>query len=206
MMLATGRFRDGGQSSFGPCLFAYAPWKAGNPPAKGCSLKMVTLLKYTNINDQEHHKIKDYHHSDHWAGGVWITAGDKSAVAIIGTKGTGKCWYGFANGVVWPHNGPFPPVPPAPNDQRGWWSTEFVGRMVFFNPDDLAAVAAGKIKPHEPQPYAVLDIDKHLYADKTRRQSLIGASAFDRANGLIYVFEPRADEDKCLVHCWHVKK
>jgi len=204
MMLATGRFRDGGQSSFGPSLFAYAPWQSGNPPAKGSSVKAVTLLKYTKITDEKHHKIKDYHHSDHWAGGVWMTAGKKAAVAFIGTKGTGKCWYGFANGVVWPHDGPFPPVPAAPNDQRGWWSTEFVGQIVFYNPDDLAAVAAGKVKPHEPQPYAKLDIDKYLFADKTRKQSLVGASAFDRTNGLLYVFEPLADEDKSIVHVWKV--
>ncbi len=35
MLLATGRFRDGGQDSMGPSLFAYGPWNDGNPPADG---------------------------------------------------------------------------------------------------------------------------------------------------------------------------
>jgi len=206
MLLATGRFRDGGQSGLGPSLFACGPWNHGNPPAKGSAIKAVTLLKYNRITDEKHHGIKNYHHSDDWSGGAWLTAGKKSAAVLVGTKGRGKCWYGFANGVVWPEEGPFPPVPPAPNDQRGWWSTTFSGRIIFYDPDDLAAVVAGKKKPYEPQPYAVMEIDKYLFAIKSKQQLRhVGAASFDRARGFLYVLEFRADEDKCLVHVWHVK-
>jgi len=38
MRLATGRFRDGGQGSQGPTLFALAPWQHGNPPEAGADL------------------------------------------------------------------------------------------------------------------------------------------------------------------------
>jgi len=211
--LATGRFRDGGQAGQGPSLFAIAPWQHGNPPAKGATLEAVTLLRYSAFGEAEQHNLKDYHHSDEWSGAAFLTAGakgEKSAMVFVGTKGRGKCWYGFANGVVWPEEGPWPEVPDWPNDQRGWWSTKFVPQILFYDPADLAAVAAGRMKPYEPQPYAVMDIGDVMFAeaepkDQPRRMSLLGACAFDRRNGYLYVVEPRADEDKSIIHCWRVK-
>ena len=204
--LATGRFRDGGQGSQGPTLSACGPWLDGNPPKPGTAIKAATLLRYSRVTDESQHRLEDYHHADEWSGGAWLTAGDKSAVVFVGTKGQGKCWYGFANGVVWPQEGPFPPIPDPPNDQRGWWSTSFVGQMLFYDPADLAAVAAGKKKPWEPQPYARMAIDEFLFAVKSKQQlSHVGAAAFDRQRGFLYVFEPRADGDKSLVHVWDVR-
>ena len=86
-------------------------------------------------------------------GAVWLTSDNRSAVVFVGTKGQGKCWYGFANGVVWPEGGPYPPVPPYPNDQRGWWSTSFAAQILSYDPADLAAVAKGK--GQTPPPAAI---------------------------------------------------
>jgi hypothetical protein len=206
LRIATGRFRDGGQSGLGPSLFAIGPWNEGNPPPRGAQLKAVPLLLYTTITDEEHHGLKGYHHSDEWSGGAWLTSGKKSAVVLVGTKGKGKCWYGFANGVVWPEEGPWPPVPPAPNDQRGWWSTNFAGQMIFYDTDDLAKVAKGEMESYEPQPYATMEIDNYLYGVRSKRQVRhLGGSAFDRERGFLYVFEFRGDGDKCLVHVWQVR-
>jgi hypothetical protein len=208
MLLATGRFRDGGQGSMGPALFAYGPWNEGDPPAAGASLKAVPLLRYGSVYDGPEaasRTMKDYHHSDDWAGGAWLTAGDKAAVIFVGTKGRGKCWYGFANGVVWPEEGPWPEVPPAPNDQRGWWSTEFLGRMLFYDPADLAAVVAGKMKPWQPQPYATMDLDPVLFGVTSKQKTRhVGDVTFDRQRGLVYMIEFRGDEDKSLVHVWKI--
>ena len=203
--LATGRFRDGGQGSQGPTLVALAPWLDGNPPAAGAKLRAKVLLRYSAITDDKQVKLKDYHHSDAWTGAAWMTAGKRSALVFVGTKGKGKCWYGFANGVVWPEQGPWPAVPPAPNDQRGWWSTKFVCEMLFYDPADLAAVAAGKKKPHDPQPYATLDFDKLRLSKVKRPLERTSAAAFDAARGCLYVFEPRADEDKSIVHVWKIR-
>lgn len=207
MRLVTGRFRDGGQGGMGPSIIAIGPWNDGDPPPAGTHLKAVTLLRYSCVTDDEAHTLKDYHHADEWEGGAWLTAGDKVAVVFVGTKGLGKCWYGFANGVVWPEEGPFPPIPPPPNDDRGWWSTRFEGQMIFYDPADLAAVARGKMKPHEPQPYATLRIDDVLFNVKHPQQKThVRSCAFDPERGLLYVFEFRADEDdRSLVHVWHVK-
>lgn len=208
LLLATGRFRDGGQGAMGPSLFAYGPWNEGDPPPAGASLRTVTLLRYASVYDGPEgasRTLRDYHHSDDWSGGAWLSAGDKAAVVFVGTKGRGKCWYGYANGVVWPERGPWPPVPPPPNDQRGWWSSEFVGQMLFYDTADLAAVAAGKRKPWEPQPYATMDLDPVLFGVTSKQKTRhVGAVAFDRQRGLIYLMEFRGDNDKSLVHVWKI--
>jgi hypothetical protein len=209
-LLASGRYRDGGWSGQGPSLVAIGPWNQGNPPASGTSLQYVTLLRYTSTEDPEswtqatNHTMTNYHHSDEWSGAVWLTAGNKSAVIFVGTKGTGECWYGFGNGVVW--EPPYPPVPAPPYDERGWWSTGFEGQFIFYDPDDLAAVANGTMESWEPQPYASLNVDQYLYHIESMRQWYhLGGACFDRTRGILYVFEPYVDNDKPIVHAWKVK-
>ena len=206
--LATGRFRDGGWSGQGPSLLAIGPWEQGNPPIGGTELENTALLLYSSTLDFDdiNHTMNGYHHSDEWSGGAWLTAGDKSAVIFVGTKGTGTCWYGFANGVVWPEEPPYPQIPPPPNDMRGWWSTGFKGQFIFYDTDDLAGVASGAKEPWEPQPYTALDIDQSLFnIISTQQKSHLGAAAFDRTRGYLYVMEYRGDNDKCLAHVWKVK-
>lgn len=196
--LATGRYRDGGQAAQGPALFAIAPWEAGNPPASGTTLSTTPLLLYTAVTDAEQHTVAGYHHADEWTGGAWLTSGDKAAVVFVGTKGTGECWYGCADGTDAP---PWPP-----DCDRGWWSTGFVGQFVFYDPAHLAAVTQGAMETWEPQPYAALDLDDVLYHIESDQQKYhVGALAFDRDRGLLYLFEPFGDGDKPLVHVWAVE-
>lgn len=202
MVLATGRYRDGGQGSLGPSLFAYGPWNEGNPPPPGATLSVVPLLLYGNVYEEGSPAMNGYAHSDEWSGGAWLTAGGRSAVIFVGTKGQGDTWYGCADGTVWPDEPPFPPECP----ERGWWSTRFVGEIVFYDPAELAAVARGEMETWMPQPYAVLEIDEYLYSIEAERQlDHVGAAAFDRERGLLYVMEPLADGDRSLVHVWRVE-
>lgn len=196
MRLATGRYRDGGWSGQGPALFAIGPWNHGNPPSSGTGIDNTPLLLYTSTMEQEGgNTMNNYHHSDEWSGGVWLTAGDKAAVIFVGTKGAGDCWYGNQNG-------------PCMNcDDRGWWSTRFVGQIIFYDPSDLAKVASGQMQPYEPQPYLAMNIDQHLYnITSTQQKHHLGACAFDRDNGMLYILEFRADDDKPLVHIWKVNQ
>ena len=220
--LATGRFRDGSWSGQGPALFAYGPWNDGNPPAPNATLHTITpLLLYgihepgiPEITNSESMKMSTYRAADEWSGGAWLTAGDKSAVIFVGTKATGKCWYGYSNGVEYPIDGAedpdaYPEVPPWPHDDRGWWSEGIEAQIIFYNPGDLAAVARGDMEPYEPQPYASLSIDEYLFDPgfnfERGKRYLVGAASFDRARGLLYAFERMADEDeKSLVHVWKV--
>jgi hypothetical protein len=81
-----------------------------------------------------------------------------------------------------------------------------VGQFLFYDPADLAAVAAGQIESWEPQPYATLDVDEYLYHISSAQQKHhLAAVAFDRARGLLYVLEPLADEDRPLVHVWEIE-
>lgn len=201
MYLATGRFRDGGQGSLGPSLIAFGPWNHGNPPFDGTSLDALPLLLYDSVYQEDPAGMENYHHSDEWSGGAWLTAGEKAAVIFVGTKGLGECWYGCSDGTVWE-----PPYPEdCPDHDRGWWSTSFEGQIIFYSPADLAAVAQQEKNNWEPQPYATLNIDEYLYhVSSTRQKSHLGAASFDHERGLLYVFEVLADEDRPLIHVWVV--
>lgn len=217
--LATGRFREGGWSGQGPALFAIAPWLSGNPPPAGTILSAVTLLLYSNTRgeDTTNYTMNDYHHSDNWSGGSWLTSGDKAAVVFLGLKGQGNCWYGYADGTVVPTDGsPFTnSVPPYPNNDRGWWSTSFQAQLIFYNPADLIAVGNGSLAAWQPQPYAALDLDPYLWRiDKINHPDFnanqnkyrVGACAFDRDRCLLYIVEYRGDaeNDRPLIHVFKV--
>jgi hypothetical protein len=186
--------------------------------------------------------LNAYQHPDEWEGGAWITTpSGESAVLFAGTKSTGtKYWYGYINAdgpeyacIDTDMIGEFTacrmadgsPCPPEDFDGccdenagtcasgRGWWSTRFDAQFILYDPSDLARVASGEIEPWEPQPYAVVDVDEHLYLDPPewdvsvlgwgdQRRYRIGAVAYDRENGLLYVLEQYADGGKPVVHVW----
>lgn len=200
--LATGRYRDGGQDSQGPALFTYGPWNSGNPPASGSTVNATPLLKYDNVYDSTQYVLNNYHHSDEWNGGAWLTSGDKSAVIFVGNKGSGDNWYGCSDGLVC--EDPYPEG--CDCEDRGWWSTTIDAQVLFYDPDDLAQVAQGIMAANQPQPYATLDLDDVLYhITSTRQKHHVSAVAYDRTHRLLYIFEPFGDGDKPLVHVWSVK-
>jgi hypothetical protein len=220
-MLVSGRFRDGHWGGLGPALFAYGPWNDGTPPASNATLSSITpLLLYgtqeaggIEITLSDTMKMTGFKEADEWSGGAWLTSGTQSAVLLAGTKATGNCWYGFANGVVYPTDSDateFPDVPDWPYDDRGWWSEEINGQFMLFDTDELAKVAAGTLNTYDPQPYATLNIDSYLYDPgfdlNQGKRYLLGGICFDRENGLLYVFERNADDDKGLIHVWQLKK
>lgn len=242
--LATGRFKDGGWSGMGPALFAYRPWvdERGTPAAAGTHLPETALLLYAKSSDTENieRALDGYQHPDEWEGGAWLTTTTgKSAVIFAGTKSTGaKYWYGYVNplGAQLPCvDGDFvgqftvcrlangaacPPTDliecPGHTSDRGWWSTRMDAQIIFYDPDDLARVAAGQMQSWEPQPYATLDLDDTLFLNPAgieidmlgagaQRRYRIGDVAYDRANGLLYVLELFADDAKPVVHVWRVQ-
>lgn len=155
----------------------------------------------------------DYSEPDEWSGGAWLSGGEKSAVVLVGTKALGRSWYGFSNGVEYPISGDpddaYPEVPAWPHDQRGWWSEDISAQLLFFDPAELGAVAQGELDPWDPQPYATLSLDETLFDpgfDYERgKRYLVGAMAFDRVNGLLYVVERLADDgDRSLIHVFQL--
>ncbi|MDU8929981.1 hypothetical protein RXV86_21560 [Alisedimentitalea sp. MJ-SS2] len=242
--LATGRYRDGGWSGMGPPLYAYRPWvdEAGTSAPDGTRLEPITLLKYPGSRETESfdRAMRGYSHADEWEGGAWITtAAGKAAVLFAGTKSVGKkSWYGFVNPegpdkvcVAGDFVGQFHVCRLADgtpceakdlhecsghNGYRGWWGSHFEAQIILYDPGDLAKVAAGEIEPWQPQPYAALSLDEHLFLNPAgiepatlgvarQRRYRIGAVAFDRAGGRLYVIELFADQDKPVVHVWRVE-
>lgn len=238
--LATGRYRDGGWSGMGPNIFAYGPWLDGSPPAPGTLLTTHTLLSYSYAGGE--HTIDNYQDADEWEGGAWVTAGGKTAVVFVGTKGGGYWWYGYFSPAGDGMPCPYVPEPGEGGEVRcynsdgtdcaeglldcgghtytveskGWWSSRFDAQMIFYDPADFVAVLNGTLEPDEPQPYATLDIDGHLFLDPPvgtevdcgtgdQRKCRIGEMAYDRERGFLYVLERFADDAKPVVHVWGVQ-
>jgi hypothetical protein len=241
--IGTGRYRDGGWSGMGPALFAYVPWTdaSGTLAAPRTHLAETTLLLYESSlasDDVVSRSLRGYQHADEWEGGAWLTtASGKSAVVFAGTKGTGaKYWYGWAHPA-----GPGVPCVetdfvgqyavcrlatgeacPAEDlggcsghgDFRGWWSATFQAQILFYDPANLAQVAAGAAA-YEPQPYATLSLDPYLFLNPpewelemlgrgVQRRFRIGDVAFDRTSGILYVLELYADGARPVVHAFRV--
>lgn len=242
--LATGRFRDGGWSGMGPCLFAYCPWvdENGTPADSGSRLEEKVLLLYeSSLNTPDIIRcLNGYQHGDEWTGGAWITTqSGKNAVLFAGTKSTGDLyWYGYlhpdgpeyacveeefigqftlcrlADGTPYPDERSA--VCSNHTSNRGWWSSRFNARFILYDPMDLIKVAKKEIEPYEPQPYAFLDIDDHLFLNPAeielemlgsgvQRRYRLGDISFDRENGFLYVLELFADEAKPVIHVWKIQ-
>jgi len=196
--LAAGRSGRAGAtgSSQGPTLYATAPWNSGNPPASGAEVDATALLYYPALPDCYDHGTcyyPDYKACDDWDGGAWLTAGTKSAVLVVGSKGIGEVYYGDAR--------------PQDCDQhyKGYHCGPYQGQLLFYDPDDLGAVAAGLKRPWEVLPYAVLNAEPYLWPDCRYE---LGGAAFDRDRGIFYVIQKNVDEasdSQPLVHVFRVR-
>ena len=213
MLLATGRYRDGGQGAQGPSLIAYGPWNQGNPPREGAELENVPLLMYKPVYEEDvlTHSLRGYSHADEWVGGAWLASSDKTAVVFAGMKGKGDTWYGYQDGTTSPTDGTEfsgdPSYTNGEHGERGWWSDSFEAQMIFYDPAEFAKVAHGEKFTHEPQPYATLNIDDKLLRDFEGEKRHLGGVAYDRSNSVIYITEQRGDaeNDRPVVHVWKMK-
>lgn len=102
-------------------------------------------------------------------------------------------------------------------ESRGWWASEFDAVLIFYDPADLEAVAEGRAEPWTPQPYAVLDVDDVLLGPPLpedaavflgrgrQRHTRLGAVAFDREHGVLWVLEPFGNGYAPVVHVWRIR-
>lgn len=223
-LLASGRAREGLWSGRGPGLFAYRPADLDSPPSAGSVLQdVIPLLLYgeqstgqPDIISSPAQAVIDYKEADHWWGGAWLTDDGGAAVVFAGTKALGDEWYGFANGVMWEHdcaedNPPScPDVPDWPYDDRGFWADSYQAQLIFYNPAELAAVARGELDSWEPQVYDTLVLNEYLLDPTLNhgdyKRDLVGAVAFDRENGFLYLIERMADEYRSVIHVWEISR
>ncbi|MCP5007917.1 MAG: hypothetical protein GY941_28885 [Planctomycetes bacterium] len=190
--LVSGRHRGAGSfgSSAGPALYAFGPYNDGNPPANGSELDAIALIWYPQDGDL----YPEYQDCDRWGGGAWLTDGSKSAVVIAGSKSLGEMYYGpgrefDCSSAKGPHCTPYEP------------------QIIFYDPEDLAAVANGGKNPYKVVPYAIFRPAGFMW-DQCRVD--LGGAAFDRARGLLYVIQKAAErvtnqyESYPLVHVFKI--
>ncbi len=210
--------------SMGPVLLAIAPWLDGNPLANGSNLSASPLMYFNSItihtddttwmrwrfvNDPDY---TYYSAGDNWHGGAWISQGSKKAIVMgcrhgtldmvkvtcpaagsdgchggVGTTTPPFC-YG-TGGIECPYN---PPI--ANTNDKGYHTGPYKPRLVFIDPDDLAAAAQGKKNAWEVTSYDTYDPTPDWPWNTTANRNNIwqgnggiGGVAYDSTNGILYV-------------------
>lgn len=192
--LLAGNQRTAGAfgGSQGPALFALAPWAHSLPPAPRAEIEALALLYYPEViaclDDPAQCGFPGYRADDIWGGGAWVTAGDRSAALFFGRKGLGANYYGDGR-------------PGDCSPYKGWHSDPYQPQVLFYHPDDLAAVAVGNRNPWEALPYATYTPD--VLFDPAC--GTLSAVACDSARRLIYATETHGETDgQVVVHVWEV--
>jgi hypothetical protein len=208
LRLATGRHRNSWGDSEGPNMCLCAPWLDGNPPAAGSTLRNTdTLMSFGGPGHPETWS-REFAYSDTYQGGAWLTAGAKSAVIVSGIKdiNLAKSYYGYENWVTPDRCEPSGTC----EGQRGWRCGDGRASLLFFDPDELAAVVKGTMSPNEPQWYARLDINSYMFDPIEPTYLSTGAEAeslmvtYDRARQILYLSESYAIGTEPVIHVFAV--
>jgi len=207
--LAVGRFRDGGLSGLGPTMYAWEP-VGTSPPAANAQLDFTTLLEYGSVTGTDNYHfpdaVYDYNHADDWRGAQWLTVGSQSAAAVIGVKAHGDNWYGY-HGEHMPLDWviadvPMPTFDETDPDGKGWRAHGLCPTVMLYDVDDLAAVAAGQMESHTPQPYGAVRLDTAIFFGTARE---IFSTTWDEVSRLLYVTEfVREAEGMLVMHVYRV--
>lgn len=197
--LVAGNHRMAGAfgGSQGPTLYALAPWEDGSPPTSGQNLDALALLYYPEIyacvDDPAECYFPDYRASDSWGGGVWVQTTDASGVLIFGRKGLGDSCYGTSEQCGGD-----------PCDiYKGYHAYPYEPQILFYDPEELKAVIAGTKEPWEVLPYEIYSPTDRMLGGEC---ATLGAAAYDRERGLLYVAEQEAGPSgETVVHVWQVE-
>jgi hypothetical protein len=201
--LATGYARAGGSDqSIGPTLYAFAPWDSANLPADLINFPNTQLLKYWPNSGGNTENLMVYAApNDFWSDGAWLTLGSKKAIIFAGTLASRR-W------VDRTYHYYYPPQDDCFYGSASFSSGPYAGAILFYDEDDITAVAHGKMQPYDPQPYAVMQLQKYMYHDYTNgcsKHQLMGVG-YDRANNLLYIEEDENDgsDDTDIIHVFRI--
>lgn len=192
-----------GYPSAGPTLGAIAPWEHGRLPERFEAVSHVGFLRYGGTGEEDRWST-GWTQSHFYLDAEWLEAGGARAVVFAATRPRGDEWYGGENGYdnfycdadIPPHIGSA--------TLRGPVDTDNVPVLFFYNPADFARVRAGEWAPHQPQPFAMLDLDDVLFSENDRFPRL-KALAFDPGRHRLYAWENGASRfGHAVVHTWQV--
>ena len=172
-------------TSQGPALFAYSDAQAVASPPPGSALDTTALLYYPHADGQTSTPdpipaggatLTGHLIPESWRGATWVEAGGRQAVLVVGRRASVER-YGE-------------PEPGDCEPDKGYHGDPYRPVFALYDPDDLAAVAAGAKRPWEVQPYAEIDPSADLIP--SCGWDLSGA-AFDAEHSLLYVIHQGAD-------------
>jgi hypothetical protein len=165
--------QDGATSqadSVGPPFHSFSPPQQAGP---GADVDAVRLAHY-----DPDRPLPGFGLADTAAGAAWVERADgANAVVTVGRRGLGQVRYGEPGqddcGInAGQHAGPYEPL------------------VMFYDPDDLAALATGELEPWELAPYRTWNPSRHLIPTCDWHLTSI---MFDPEAGLIYIVQPEAD-------------
>ena len=89
---------------------------------------------------------------------------------------------------------------------RGYFAESFRTVALFYDPADLARVAAGTMVTHAPQPYLVWDLTPFMAQPADTYEIETGGVAYDARLGHLFITERYgfASEWRPVVHVWRV--
>ena len=163
----------------GPATFRHSwgpPFFGFDPPLRGEIGDRLAVGPIAQYPDQAS-GLTGFGQADQAGGAEWISHGDVAAVVTVGFRGLGEVFQGEPReqdcGInVSVHAGPYEP------------------QIMFYDPADFAAAAAGEIEPSELEPYRRWNPAEHMI--RTCQWDLSSIS-YDAASGRIYVVQREAD-------------
>jgi len=200
-LLIGNNFLSGGpENNNGPNVYAIAPWASGSLPTNGAMVPATRMLQYSPIGTISN-QVPNWRIDRNAEGAAWLEVGGKSALAISYRRPMGDGWYGDTAG----NNFTFYNIPFPPSEDEGAGATMYRNELMLFNPDDLAAVAAGTMEPWEPQPYLSYDMAQFSFITNVAAPPS-GAICFT-TNGYLFYIEHNGDWDEMegengLIHVW----
>jgi len=132
----------------------------------------------------------DYTSCDSWEGATWVSTVKGDAVLVGGRKGLGSTRYGLGE-------------PGGCSQYKGYHCDPYEIQTIFYDPDEIAGVLRGKVKPWEVQPYAVWR-PSDLWSETC---GSIGGMAYDAEKQLLYLVEKSAGPyGKAVVHTYGIRE
>jgi|GEM_PF-605609 len=191
-----------GTPARGPSLYATAPWESGALPAHEGFCSASELLKYEGGYSYDK-MLLNFSGGESGDGGAWISSGSLAGIAVQITRSVGETWYGDGGGQ---QTCSYDIPQMSAVGSKGYNYTSRSSRIIFYNPDDLAAVVLGNKEPWEPQPFVEYDLKP--FTLEPEGMSSDGALAFDDTNGYLFFIEENGDPGYTygygLIHVWKV--
>ncbi len=197
-VLVTGKSRGAFHGSQGPTLMAFRPFDQDAPSGDLDAVKMLAYrIKFPacagpNVGDPRACDFPGFTMCDQWEGASFVNTPSRNAILIAGRKGLGPNRYG---------------EPPAGScgESKGYHCDPYERQVLFFDVDELGAVALGQRPPWSVLPYAVWRPSELLLQGHTCAE--MGGMAYDPWGRRLFMIEKGIGGDNgAVVHVWTAQR